>query len=226
MTTYKFMFLLHFLSDLFGKINILSKSLQKRYLSYKDVKKLVDTFLSSVEAEYLGDKPAFGPLCAEFLQATSDSDVNSYHGIEFSRHHLDSHLQSQAVQCATVIHQNISDRFPDNELFEAFTVFELSNFPANVTDLPRYGEVAIDHLANHYTFIDKDALNREWGVAKYMIYNNYKGLSASELLIELTPSKDQFPSVIRLLEISQVLPVSSVECERGFSRQNLIKTRL
>ena len=30
----------------------------------------------------------------------------------------------------------------------------------------------------------------------------------------------------KLLAISRILPVSSVECERGFSKQNLIKTRL
>lgn len=38
--------------------------------------------------------------------------------------------------------------------------------------------------------------------------------------------KEQFPNIIHLMEIAWVLPVSSVECERGFSRQNLIKTKL
>ena len=36
----------------------------------------------------------------------------------------------------------------------------------------------------------------------------------------------EFPNMIKLMAISRVLPVSSVECERGFSKQNLIKTRL
>ena len=30
----------------------------------------------------------------------------------------------------------------------------------------------------------------------------------------------------KLMAISMVLPVSSVECERGFSKQNIIKTQL
>ena len=38
--------------------------------------------------------------------------------------------------------------------------------------------------------------------------------------------KEQFPNIVHLIEISQILPVSSVECERGFSKQNLIKTKL
>ena len=36
----------------------------------------------------------------------------------------------------------------------------------------------------------------------------------------------EFPNMEELLAISRVLPVSSVECERGFSKQNLIKTGL
>ena len=38
--------------------------------------------------------------------------------------------------------------------------------------------------------------------------------------------QEQFPEILKLLSIALTLPVSSVGCERGFSKQNLIKTRL
>ncbi|VDI74940.1 Hypothetical predicted protein [Mytilus galloprovincialis] len=224
MTTYKFFFMLYFLSDLFGKINQLSKSLQKRDLSYATVKQLVDSFLMAIEAEYLTELPSFGPLCTEFLKSTEQSDT--FKTITFQRNHRDIHLKKRAVQCAQLIHDNIRDRFPDNKIFEAFSVFEPSNFPSSVADLPRYGEQQLECLGDHYNLINQEELQVEWGILKYLIFNNYKGLSFADLLTAIISRKDQFPNAISLMEISRILPVSSVECERGFSRQNIIKTKL
>ena len=36
----------------------------------------------------------------------------------------------------------------------------------------------------------------------------------------------QYPNITKLLTIAPTLPVSTVDCERGFSRHNLIKTQL
>ncbi|CAC5411193.1 unnamed protein product [Mytilus coruscus] len=224
MTTYKFFFMLYFLSDLFGKINQLSKSLQKRDLSYATVKQLVDSFLMAIEAEYLTELPSFGPLCAEFLKSTDQSD--SFSTITFKHNHRDIHLKTRAVQCAQLIHDNICDRFPDNKIFEAFSVFESSNFPSSVADLPCYGEQQLECLGDHYSIVNQEELQIEWGIFNYLIFNSYKGLSFADLLTAIISRKDQFPNAISLMEISRVLPVSSVECERGFSRQNIIKTKL
>ena len=38
--------------------------------------------------------------------------------------------------------------------------------------------------------------------------------------------QDQFPQMLKLLTIALIIPVSSVDCERGFSKQNLIKTKI
>jgi len=36
---------------------------------------------------------------------------------------------------------------------------------------------------------------------------------------------DIFPNIIKLIQLIYCIPFSSVECERGFSRQNQIKTK-
>ena len=36
---------------------------------------------------------------------------------------------------------------------------------------------------------------------------------------------DFFSNIIKLISIAYTIPVSSVECEHGFSKQNLIKTK-
>ena len=46
-----------------------------------------------------------------------------------------------------------------------------------------------------------------------------KLLSSSEM-------QEQFPQMLKLLTIALTVPVSSVDCERGFSKQNLIKTKI
>ena len=79
---------------------------------------------------------------------------------------------------------------------------------------------------DHYNLINQEELQVEWGILKYLIFNNYKGHSFADLLTAIISRKDQFPNAISLMEISRILPVSSVECERGFSRQNIIKTKL
>ena len=149
MTTYKFMYLLHFLSDIFGKINILSKTLQQRELSYSTVQKHVDGLLTSVAAEYLSDKPAFGPLLSQFLTTIGDGD--NYNGIDIRRSTRDEHLPGKAVQLAKQLHENIIDRFPDSKIFDAFTAFEPSSFPSNITDMPQYGNSRLTTLTSHYT---------------------------------------------------------------------------
>ncbi|CAG2245038.1 unnamed protein product [Mytilus edulis] len=112
------------------------------------------------------------------------------------------------------------------QIFEAFTIFEPASFPVNISDLPNYGTSQLSTLTSHYTSFDDDITLQEWSTIKYIIFNNFRHLSPAELIKEVTPMKDQFVNIVKLIEISSVLPVSSVECERGFSRQNLIKTNL
>ena len=224
MTSYKFLFLLHFLSDIFSKINILSKALQQRELSYSTVRLQVDGFLTALSAEYLTDEPSFGPLLSQFILTTSEQD--NFKGIDFSRSPRDATLPDKVVHLVSTLTDNIKDRFPDSKIFEAFTIFEPASFPVNISDLPNYGTSQLSTLTSHYTSFDEDSTLQEWSTIKYIIFNNFRHLSPAELLTEVTPMKEQFVNIVNLIEIASVLPVSSVECERGFSRQNLIKTKL
>ena len=48
----------------------------------------------------------------------------------------------------------------------------------------------------------------------------------TEKIVTSRDANTLFQNMIKLLSISRVLPASSVECEGGFSTQNMIKTRL
>ena len=45
-------------------------------------------------------------------------------------------------------------------------------------------------------------------------------------LLSSSEMQDQYPQMMKLLFLALTIPVSSVDCERGFSKKNLIKTKL
>jgi hypothetical protein len=77
-------------------------------------------------------------------------------------------------------------------------------------------------LINHLQ-LEKNMITNEISVIKHMIKD--KNLStALDLLNELKPMKQAFPSTIDLIKGAVTFPVSSVACERSFSKMKLIKT--
>ena len=46
-----------------------------------------------------------------------------------------------------------------------------------------------------------------------------KLLSSSEM-------QEQVPQMLKLLTLALTVPISSVDCERGFSKQNMLKTKI
>ena len=77
--------------------------------------------------------------------------------------------------------------------------------------------------------LDGQELKEEWVIFKQLMSTNFSDSSIQGMAKKvLTPSEmqDQFPQMRKLLTIALTVPVSSVDCERGFSKQNLIKTKI
>jgi hypothetical protein len=67
----------------------------------------------------------------------------------------------------------------------------------------------------------------EWFSYKAIVHSNFKNIKIEALLPRLFEFYyDTFPNIIKLLGIIYSIPFSSVDCEHGFSKQNLIKTDL
>ena len=59
-----------------------------------------------------------------------------------------------------------------------------------------------------------------------IISNNFSSKDIEVILpLLIQDYNDVFPNIIKLIQIAYCIPFSSVECERGFSRQNKIKTK-
>ena len=73
--------------------------------------------------------------------------------------------------------------------------------------------------------LDGLELKEEWVLFKQMMAKNFGSSSIQGMAKKLLDSEaqEQFPQTLKLIVL---LPDSSVDCERGFSKQNLIKTKI
>ena len=87
--------------------------------------------------------------------------------------------------------------------------------------LDHFGKSKVVGSQQFNELINPSEFQREWPVFKRSVFDNYRGLSFKELVKEIfTKRKTSFPAISRLLEFIVVLPMSSVTCERGFSKHN------
>ena len=96
-----------------------------------------------------------------------------------------------------------------------------------------YGEDDIQHLTAQFapTVVDKDATLTEWRTWKETMRkdNTVEGKSAQEVvhLLVSTPSHVLlYPNLASLACAALVLPMSTVDCERGISALGRIKSKL
>ncbi len=121
----------------------------------------------------------------------------------------------------------IQERFPNQPLLNAMKIFNHLIWPNDKELLVNYGEDELNILMEYYRAIIDDNVSEEWNNYKAIIYANYKTTKLELLLPKLFENYfETFPNILKLLSIIYSIPFSSVECERGFSKQNLIKTDL
>lgn len=130
--------------------------------------------------------------------------------------------------------QNLKERFDDSETVSAFSLFNPANLP-NQEDILTYGNAEINilakfdgHSSGSPLFVCSDSLKTEWPLFKFLMNNKYKNVPFKEMCRMVLTDKsvtDSYPNVCLLLKVCLILPVSSADCERGFSRYNLIKTK-
>ena len=103
-------------------------------------------------------------------------------------------------------------------------------------DLIYFGDNELEGLLKYYEYpnihnniqsqalFDINRCRQEWAGFKMIISNNLSIKDIDIILPLLIQDYNNiFPNIIKLIQIIYCIPFSSVECERGFSRQNQIK---
>ncbi|PKB99368.1 hypothetical protein RhiirA5_403644 [Rhizophagus irregularis] len=132
-------------------------------------------------------------------------------------------LIADILSFASAVVLEIQERFPDRPLLNSMKILDHANWPSNKEELTNYGEEELNMLSEFY----KKEINNicgEWFGYKAIIHSNFRNIKIEKLLPRLFEFYyDTFPNIIKLLGIIYSIPFSSVDCERGFSKQNLIK---
>lgn len=95
--------------------------------------------------------------------------------------------------------------------------------------------VRIDTLVNWYKDVltkngcDVAAMQTEWRMLKILVKGQFMDKSYTglwEVMLTTKPFFSDFKNILHLVEIMLVLPISAAQCERGFSAQNRIKSKV
>ncbi|CAF1593070.1 unnamed protein product, partial [Didymodactylos carnosus] len=111
----------------------------------------------------------------------------------------------------------LNERFSRHNLQIANSITSLSPINEKFLDIETL-QPLIDHLS-----LEKNIIKNEIAVIKPMIKDT-KLSTVFDVLNELKTMKQAFPSTVDLIKGAITFPVSSVTCERSFSRMKLIKT--
>jgi len=238
-TTFKFLYVAHYLADVLKQLSILCKAYQRSDIDFTEVNPLL---LSTVEV-LEGLRSESGCNISRFLSQVPSQPSLDSSGLctfDFQGHTIRDGAQqrseaaSACSQFVSIVIDNLKARFTeegDAAILGALTkLFDpsLYGFQSVSPVLSEASDVVADYLSSCGLGSELD-LNQELSsfisYAGVQVVRNGKVYCCVKDLVQLALRfKSTYPSVAVAAERLLVSPVSTVDCERGFSKMNLIKT--
>ena len=230
--TSQFIFLstCNFLLDAMSVMKKLVKVFQANDVDFSILQPIVQSAILTLQTQ--ATTP--GPRLASFLVAVGDNSK------EYLSHKI-SDTKPQRSQFANIREKfteklicNLQNRFPEEEtnLLNAMVMFDMKQLPTSTSELALSGTTEHETLLKHYgeekdgmvPFVDSDACKGEWMLLKQLVSKNYPSMEMRPLW-ELLYKKyrETFPNLVKLVSAAFAIPITSADCERGFSTQNRIK---
>ncbi len=220
--TYKFVAMTHFLADSVGILALLSKAMQKRNVNYSEVKSHIEAAITAIQA--LQQNP--GPHMQIFLETLSQpqpcpSGYATYksHDIKDSESQRQKFHEAADAYTAEIV-MSLQSRFPDSDIMENFSAL----CPNTTTPV---STEQVQFLLDKYSHtINQTEARLEWSLLQQVMRQPaYSSLDLAGFYEKFFHShKDSYPNLSTIAAIGSLIPVTSVECERGISQYNHIKT--
>jgi len=188
------------LKDALRCLKQLSLYLQSRKATVIDAQTHVD----DVKGKLLALKSENGKTLGKFL-ASFESDKH-YHNVEIVKKEGDEEqFKTRRGQFYQALHDNIQQRFACNDLLQTARCLGRSSWPADPVKKALYGKFHVASVSKSLGFSPDATADI---VMDYSMLKRSDGKCVGEKL----------KSLFNVLEI---MPISSAECERGFSQMNL-----
>jgi hypothetical protein len=200
MQSWLFVAELALMRDVLDVLKTLSLYLQSRSASIMEAKSHLDTVCRTLTAM----KTADGVTLAEVKEQIEKA--GKLQGLDIAPASIKETEQFALVrrQFIQALVDNLSSRFPDRQLVEAGAVLSPQSWPEDELEKALHGDREVLHLSN-LCHIDQRQVLTEFRIYK----NNVR---------------DVGESLSKLMKTVQLLPISSADCERGFSCMNINDT--
>ncbi|MCO5563599.1 hypothetical protein L7F22_017246 [Adiantum nelumboides] len=246
-TVFQVQFLVHFLADLLEQVNMLNLMFQKEHVDITLIGREIDACITLLSTMYLGQKFGDGSKCLKKflkdaeggeLKYTDESENVHVHKLHFKSLPNSSNLGTLDAcieigkEFVNALLFSLNERFFDNSIFNAAKLFSPRNYPSDIKDR---GQFAKDRLGNlcakfcvgNSSLVDKEHCEGE--LIRFVTYlmDSYPTRGLFDTWAQCSGDSEwrrMFPELFKLFQIVMVLPSSSVMCERGFSKQNRIKS--
>ena len=226
--SYSFLARASMLLDVLDVIGKLSKVFQKDAIDISTMSTMLSSTINTLQNLMQVDGPCFqktAPLLADLNPSESATRA----------------LQSLKTKYITAVINQIRLRLPQDTVSTVNDLNEVLNpkkVPKAAHALNAHGRDSLERLCQRYgtacTVDDKvypAVINGNRATADFFAFKGFLNASKQKSLVEMCEeiiNQDpvMYPDFSKLAEICLVMPLTSVPCERGFSQQNRVKTRL
>ncbi|CAC5392889.1 unnamed protein product [Mytilus coruscus] len=221
--TVTFLLTTAFLKDVLVTVNRLNVIFQRNNLDVSAVMSLVSSTQERLNFYKQKDGPTLTSVYSQINNSQyKDLPLNDKQTLR---------MQFQNSATAYLTNNNLQQRFEPESLSHLGTINQLLNPEHMPTDnsILTYGEDKLPEILTH--FKDSLPIDVSRATTNYLdlklLLRQQKSLTLQQMATQILNNySDEYPDFALLYELLLVSPVTSVACERGFSCQNRIKTKL
>ena len=218
--TYKFIAMLCLLRDVLDPLTKCSKSFQKDNIDIEEATNMVKATFDVISA--LPDHP--GTHITRLHRSLEDGQ--GYQNIPF--HITERQKRETKATCASFVRHlktQCDRRFPDEDMVVLKALDKVLNpkhLPMERDQIVTYGDEHLQTLLEAFSQLDEETTREDYRMFKFLLHNNRQDNLQQICSRIIKNHAEQFPDFVTLANISLVLPLTSVPCERAFSVQNSV----
>ncbi|XP_071121930.1 zinc finger protein 862-like [Mytilus edulis] len=234
-SSYKFLHCSFFMSDILKDLSILCKAYQSSTIEYTVVHPLLSVTVDKINGHFENED---GFMFTKFLDdVPSVFDCEKFHfkghDIRDSGKYRDE-AKSACRNFVSNLLENLNKRFSfegDSEVLSSMcNIFNPILYSNDCKDkFLKSAKQVVQHFSDcKLNDFESEEMLDQIVTFSHVVKSSYSHCSNSinDVCQVALKHKEVYPYVYRAAEKLLTVPVSSVECERGFSRQNIIKTKL
>ena len=222
--SYNFVATLYLLSDVLPHLSSLNLVFQRESVDLCIVEPQVAATIATLKHLRNQAGPYLGQLDEQLIKLATDFGLKV---TDSMRHEFQIRIREKYID---KLIDNLTERFADSDLLSALITLFHSNKAASSIEpigLEEYGNSSLRVIAAHFsTTVDSERLQLEWMRFKHILLNQFSETQAHNVM-EVISSDSSFsslyPYLSKIASIALTLPVSTADCERGFSTMKLTK---